>query len=156
MGVHEIIFFSSFIAFILGMLLLDLGVFNKKEHIVSFKEAAAWSAVWVGLALGFYFLIATHGDLIHGVDTYADLQKIQQDYAPQVKLYPGNFEQSLQSYRDNMSLEFITGWLLEYALSVDNIFVIILIFTSFGVREKYYKKVLFWGILGAIIMRCIF
>jgi tellurite resistance protein TerC len=55
-----------------------------------------------------------------------------------------------------MSLEFITGYLLEYALSVDNIFVIILIFSSFGVRPKYFKKVLFWGVLGAIIMRFVF
>ena len=55
-----------------------------------------------------------------------------------------------------MSLEFITGYLLEYALSVDNIFVIILIFSSFGVRPKYFKKVLFWGVLGAIVMRFIF
>lgn len=156
MGTNEVIFFSAFIVFILGVLMLDLGVFSKKDHVVPFKEAAIWSAIWVGLALGFYFLIRTNGDLIHGVSNYADLQALQQKYAPAVKLYPGDFERSLQSYRNNMSLEFITGWLLEYALSVDNIFVIILIFTSFGVREKYYKKVLFWGILGAIVMRFIF
>jgi tellurite resistance protein TerC len=156
MSFNEIVFFSSFIAFILAMLMLDLGVFSKKDHVVSFKEAGIWSAVWIGLALLFYVLIDLHGDWIHGVDNYAELQSIQQKFAPHVKLFPGDYETSLQSYRDNMSLEFITGWLLEYALSVDNIFVIILIFTSFGVREKYYKKVLFWGILGAILMRCLF
>lgn len=156
MSTNEILFFSAFIVFIIGMLMLDLGVFSKNNHVVKFKEAAAWSVVWIGLALGFYVIIDTHGDLIHGVNNYADLVSLQQRYADHVRLYPDDFERSLQSYRDNMSLEFITGYVLEYALSVDNIFVIILIFTSFGVREKYYKKVLFWGILGAIVMRLIF
>jgi tellurite resistance protein TerC len=63
---------------------------------------------------------------------------------------------SLELYRSNLALEFITGYLIEYALSVDNIFVIVLVFTAFSVREKYYHRVLFWGILGAIIMRFLF
>ncbi|QHT67510.1 TerC/Alx family metal homeostasis membrane protein [Rhodocytophaga rosea] len=153
---NEIIFFSAFLAFILGMLLLDLGVFSRKNHIVSFKEAGIWSAVWITFALIFYFIIRTHGDLIHGVENFDDLKVIQQRYAEEITLYPDDFERSLESYRSNMALEFITGYLVEYALSVDNIFVIIMIFTSFGVREKYYKKVLFWGILGALIMRFLF
>ena len=138
------------------MLLLDLGVFNKKDHVVKFGEAAAWTVAWIVLALVFYVIINTHGDLIHGVNNYADLEAIQSKYASHIQLIPGNFEESLEIYRKNMSLEFITGYLLEYALSVDNIFVIILIFSSFGVRAKYYKKVLFWGVLGAIIMRFLF
>ena len=153
---NEFIFFSAFLAFILGMLLLDLGVFSRKNHVVSFKEAGIWSAVWISFALIFYFIIQTHGDLIHGVKNFEDLKVIQQRYAEEITLYPDDFERSLQSYRSNMALEFITGYLVEYALSVDNIFVIIMIFTSFGVREKYYKKVLFWGILGALIMRFLF
>lgn len=138
------------------MLLLDLGVFNKKDHIVKFKEAAAWTVAWIVLALVFYMVIKTHGDLVHGVNNYQELEVIKTKYAPQLKLIPDNFEASLDIYRKNMSLEFITGYLLEYALSVDNIFVIILIFSSFGVRAKYYKKVLFWGVLGAILMRFVF
>lgn len=138
------------------MLMLDLGVFSKKDHVISFKEAAAWSAVWVMFTLVFYMILDTHGDLIHGIDNYQELVNLRDKYAPHVHLFPDSFEDSLQSYRDNMSLEFITGYVIEYALSVDNIFVIILIFTSFGVKEKYYKKVLFWGILGAIVMRFIF
>ena len=138
------------------MLLLDLGVFNKKDHVVKFGEAAAWTVAWIVLALVFYVIINTHGDLIHGVNNYAELEAIQSKYASHIQLIPGNFEESLEIYRKNMSLEFITGYLLEYALSVDNIFVIILIFSSFGVRAKYYKKVLFWGVLGAIIMRFLF
>jgi tellurite resistance protein TerC len=156
MGFNEIIFFSLFILFVFGMLMLDLGVFSKKNHVISFKEAGAWSAVWIMFTLVFYMILDTHGDLIHGVQNYQDLEIIRNKYAKHVHLYPGDFEASLQSYRDNMSLEFITGYLVEYALSVDNIFVIILIFTTFGVKQKYYKKVLFWGILGAIVMRFIF
>jgi tellurite resistance protein TerC len=153
---NEIVFFSAFLGFILGMLLLDLGVFSKNNHVVSFKEAGIWSAVWVSFAIIFYFIIQTHGDLIHGIKNFDDLRTIHQRYAEEITLYPDDFERSLQSYRSNMALEFITGYLVEYALSVDNIFVIIMIFTSFGVREKYYKKVLFWGILGALVMRFLF
>ena len=153
---NEVIFFGSFILLISVMLLLDLGVFNKKDHVVKFGEAAIWTVVWIVLALAFYFIINTHGDLVHGVNNYAELEAIQTKYASHIQLIPGNFEESLTIYRKNMSLEFITGYLLEYALSVDNIFVIILIFASFGVRAKYYKKVLFWGVLGAIIMRFLF
>ena len=153
---NEVLFFGGFLLVIGIMLLLDLGVFNKKDHVVKFKEAAAWTVAWIVLALVFYMVIKTHGDLVHGVNNYEELASIQSKYAPHLKLIPDNFEASLEIYRKNMSLEFITGYLLEYALSVDNIFVIILVFASFGVRPKYYKKVLFLGVLGAIIMRFIF
>jgi tellurite resistance protein TerC len=153
---NEVLFFGGFLVVISIMLLLDLGVFNRKDHIVKFGEAAGWTAAWIALALVFYLIINTHGDLIHGVNNYAELEEITTKYAPHLQLIPGNYEESLEIYRKNMSLEFITGYLLEYALSVDNIFVIILIFSSFGVRPKYYKKVLVWGVLGAIIMRFIF
>lgn len=153
---NEVLFFGGFILVISVMLLLDLGVFNKKDHVVKFGEAAAWTVAWIALALAFYLVINTHGDLVHGMDNYGQLEAIKNKYAPHLKLIPGDFEESLELYRKNMSLEFITGYLLEYALSVDNIFVIILIFSSFGVRPKYFKKVLFWGVLGAIIMRFIF
>ncbi|WP_448519393.1 TerC family protein [Rhodoflexus sp.] len=154
---NEVIFFTGFTIFIVGVLALDLGLFSKKDHVVKFKEAAAWSAVWVLFALGFYILLDRQGHLIHGIESYEDLERVVSNYMPRkVVLYPDDFERSLAAYRDMMSLEFITGYLLEYSLSVDNIFVIIMIFTSFGVREKYFKKVLFWGIMGAIVMRFIF
>lgn len=153
---NEVLFFGAFILVISGMLMLDLGVFSKQNHIVKFKEAAGWTLAWVTLASAFYFVIKFHGDLIHGITTYEELAIITEKYAPHLKLVEGNFEQSLKIYLDNMSLEFLTGYLLEYALSVDNIFVIILIFASFKVRPIYFKKVLFWGVLGAIIMRFIF
>jgi tellurite resistance protein TerC len=153
---NEVLFFAGFIVVIGFMLMLDLGVFNKKDHVVKFGEAAAWTVAWIALALGFYVIINTHGDLIHGIETFEQLERVKDLYAPHLRLIPDDFAQSLDIYRRNMSLEFITGYLLEYALSVDNIFVIILIFASFGVREKYFKKVLFWGVLGAIVMRFIF
>lgn len=153
---NEVLFFGGFILVISIMLLLDLGVFNKKDHVVKFGEAASWTVAWIALALVFYVIINTHGDLIHGVNNYAELEALKDRYASHLQLIPGNFEESLTIYRDNMSLEFITGYLLEYALSIDNIFVIILIFSSFGVKEKYFKKVLFWGVLGAIVMRFLF
>jgi tellurite resistance protein TerC len=138
------------------MIFMDLGVFSKGNHVVKFKEAASWSVVWILCAMAFYLVIDTRGDLIHGIDSYEKLELLHKKFADHVNLIPGDFAQSLQNYRDNMSLEFITGYLVEYALSVDNIFVLILVFSSFGVREKYFKKVLFWGILGAVVLRCLF
>jgi len=109
-------FWIGFNVFVLLMLALDLGVFNRKAHVVSLKEAGAWTALWVSLALlfnvGVYFL-----------------------GGPQA------------------GLEFLTGYLIEYSLSVDNIFVFVLLFSSFGVPAQYQHRVLFWGILGALIMR---
>ncbi len=150
---NEVLFFAGFIAVIGFMLLLDLGVFNKEDHEVKFKEAGIWTSVWVALSIGFYFILRTHGDIVHGVANFAELETIRDKFAPHLKLIPGNFVESLEIYRLNMATEYITGYLLEYALSIDNIFVIILIFTSFNVHPKYFKKVLFWGVLGAILMR---
>ncbi len=157
---NEYIFFGVFTVLVILILLVDLGVFSKENHIISFKEAAIWSVFWICLALGFWQFLDYYGDLVHGVENYADVERIVNKYIAKPDrdgiLVAGNFELSVQNYRDKMSLDFITGYLLEYSLSVDNIFVIILIFSSFGVAEKYYKKVLFWGILGAIVMRFIF
>jgi len=138
------------------MLLLDLGVLSKKDHIVTFKEAAAWSAVWICCSLAFYTILDKHGEWVHGIYDFEKLRAVASKYATDLQLIPNNFEASLDKYRHHIALEYLTGYLLEYSLSVDNIFVIILIFASFNVEEKYYKKVLFWGILGAIVMRFIF
>jgi len=83
------------------------------------------------------------------------LLQIQQQYAPNLTL-PANFGEALAVYRSNMATEYITGYFMEYTLSMDNVFVIMLILIGFSVETKHYKKVLFWGILGAIILRFIF
>ncbi len=114
-----IIFWVLFNAFVLLMLALDLGVFNRKAHEISVKEALTWTFVWVFLALIFNTII----------------------------FYWKGRQQAL---------EFFTGYLVEKALSIDNIFVFIMIFTYFQIPSKYQHKVLFWGILGALVMRVIF
>jgi tellurite resistance protein TerC len=118
MGI-SIYFWIGFHVFIFFMLALDLGVFNKRTHVIPVKEAITWSAVWIFLALVF------------DVFVYFEFGKTR-------------------------ALEFITGYVIEYSLSVDNIFIFILIFTYFAVPAKYQHKILFWGILGALIMRGIF
>lgn len=153
---NESIFFACFLLFVVLMLAIDLGVFNKKDHVVSFKEAATMSAIWVSFALGFYVLLLTQGDVLHGIQNYAQLKAITQEYLHNIVLVPDNFSTSLAAYKQNIALEFITGYVVEYALSVDNIFVMVLIFSAFGVAEKYYHRVLFWGIIGAVIMRFLF
>lgn len=153
---NEITFIASFAIFIVLMLAFDLGVFNKKDHIIKYKEALIMSLIWVCCALGFYVLISLHGDWIHGITDMQSLESITIAHKHNINLVPGDFNSSIEIYRNNLALEFITGYLIEYALSVDNIFVIVLIFSAFSVREKYYHRVLFWGILGAILMRFLF
>lgn len=152
----EIIVFTAFIVFILGMLALDLGIFDRKSHEVKFKEALIWTLVWISLALGFYLFIRLRGEMIHGLEGLTDLQNNIDKYRHPISISGLSLPEALEVYRKNLSLEYLTGYLIEYMLSVDNVFVIILVFLSFNVQKIYYKRVLFWGILGAIVMRFIF
>lgn len=156
MNSNELIFFSVFIVGILTILLFDLGVFNRKSHIVHFKEAMFWTFVWVALAFGFFMVLRTHGDLIHGPQNLADVQALITKFGHPINVEGMNDAQAILAYRHNLALEYLTGYLIEYSLSVDNVFVMILIFSAFGVQQAYYKRILFWGILGALIMRFIF
>jgi len=117
-----------FICIVFIFLAIDLGVFNKTPHIISTKEASLWTSVWVSLSLIFsgvlYWLYQNH--LINNPTSLS----------PEVA-----------------SMKYITGYLVELSLSVDNIFVIALIFTSFQIPQKYQHRILFWGILGAILFR---
>jgi len=114
-----LIFWIIFNAFVLLMLALDLGVFHRRAHEVSVKEALTWTFIWIVLALVF-----------NGIIFY----------------WKGR----------QQALEFFTGYLIEKALSIDNIFVFIMIFSYFQIPSKHQHKVLFWGIIGALIMRVIF
>jgi tellurite resistance protein TerC len=107
---------AGFIGFVLAMLAIDLGVFHRKAHEVSLKEAGAWSAVWVALALAF------------NAGVYA-------------------------WFGPERALEFTTGYLIEKALAVDNIFVFVVIFSAFAIPTIYQHRILFWGVLGALVMR---
>jgi tellurite resistance protein TerC len=116
---ESIILWGSFNLFVLAMLALDLGVFHRKSHTVTLKEALTWTAVWISLAMVFNLFIYYY-------------------------------------FNEEKAIEFFTGYLIEKSLSVDNIFVIIMIFSYFHVPQEYQHKVLFWGILGALVMRIIF
>ncbi|MHB1178674.1 MAG: TerC family protein [Daejeonella sp.] len=153
---NESIFFGSFLLFIILMLSIDLGVFNKKDKKVNMKEAAIMSSIWVSFAIGFYFILLSEGDVLHGISNFAQLQEITTKHLHNITLIPGNYAESLARYKQNLALEFLTGYVIEYALSVDNIFVMVLIFSAFKVDERYYHRVLIWGIIGALIMRFLF
>lgn len=116
----------GFNLFVLLMLALDLGVFHRKAHIVSIKEATIWSVVWIALALTFNLGLYFFWNQISPTSQYTN---------------------------GEASLAFFTGYLIEKSLSVDNIFVFVLIFTFFAVPAAYQHRVLFWGILGALLMR---
>jgi tellurite resistance protein TerC len=138
------------------MLVIDLGLFQKRSHVLSFREALGWTAIWVAISIGFYFLIKFQGNLIHGATTLDDLNQRIALYGHPVNITGLSLQETIEAYNRNLSLEYLTGYLIEYSLSVDNVFVIVMIFLSFKIRPEYYKKVLFWGILGAIVMRFIF
>lgn len=129
--------YGLFTLFVLGMLALDLGVFHRDAHEVSFKEAATWSAVWVGLALlfgaGFYAYAQWKFPL--------DPRLVGLDHAALAK---------------QSALEYYTGFLVEKSLAVDNIFVFVVVFSFFAIPAKYQHRVLFYGIIGALIFRIIF
>lgn len=117
-----------FIGAILLFLALDLGVFNKTPHIIKSKEAGIWTGIWVTLSFLFSGLIYW--------------------------LYQNNHIENPENYTPAIaSMKFITGYLIELSLSIDNIFVIAVIFTSFKIPQKYQHRVLFWGIIGALVFR---
>jgi tellurite resistance protein TerC len=153
---HEVMFFGGFMVFIILMLAIDLGLFSKSNKAVSLKQAAIMSAVWVSFALVFYAILRIWGDELHNIDNWEQLVAVTERHLHNITLIPGDFESSLALYKKNLALEYITGYVVEYALSVDNIFVMVLVFSSFGVKPEYYHKVLVWGIIGAVLLRFLF
>jgi tellurite resistance protein TerC len=119
METQSVALYGGFLAFILLMLAIDLGIFNRKAHVVTLREAILWSIVWTVLAL--------------------------------------LFNAGLWYYEGRVAaLEFLTGYIVERALSFDNIFVFVLIFSYFGVPQKYHHRALFWGVIGALVTRALF
>jgi tellurite resistance protein TerC len=125
-----------FIGFVFAMLALDLGVFHRKSHVIGFKESLGWSAVWISLGLAFsvlvYFAYEHHwfelGNSVDAVDKVVNTGKLA-------------------------ATKYLTAYVVEKSLSVDNIFVIAMVFSSLAVPARYQHRVLFWGILGALMMR---
>lgn len=152
----ELLFLVGFVIFIAAILVLDMLVIDRKAHVVSIKEAGSWTAVWVGLALVFAIFLYFQGDMVHGIQNYQDLQAVASRYAAHLNLNPDDFEASVQQYRHYMTISYISGYLIEKTLSVDNLFVMMMIFTSFGIDKKEYQHALNWGILGAIVLRFLF
>ncbi len=152
---NEIIFLTCFVLFIIAILALDLGLFSKKTDVISLKHAAIMSFIMMGLALAFYVILLHFGHLLHGIESTQQIQTLIDKNQHPISI-TNNLEESIKIYNKNLGLEYLTGLIVEKALSVDNIFVIVLVFTAFGVQQKNYHGVLFWGILGAIIMRFIF
>jgi tellurite resistance protein TerC len=122
------IIWISFFIIIIVILTIDLGVFNKTPHIISTKEATKWTAIWVTVSFLFSGVIY----LIYSKSLIDNPDGLQPAAA---------------------SIKYITGYLIELSLSIDNIFVIAIIFTAFKIPQKYQHRVLFWGILGAILFR---
>ena len=119
MDSDRLILWIAFNVFVLGMLAIDLGIFHRKAHAVSLKEAGLWSCIWIGLALifnvGVYYL-----------------------------------------WGQEKALEFLTGYVIEKSLSVDNLFVFLMVFQYFNTPAQYQHRILFWGIVGALVLRAIF
>ena len=131
-----LLIWAGFIGFVLVMLALDLGVFHRKAHAVSVREAMTWSAVWIALGLAFT------GFIYYGYEHH----------------WLGNTVDAVDGAVNDGSLaavKYLTGYVVEKSLSVDNIFVIAMVFAFFGVPAMYQHRVLFWGVLGALVMRAV-
>ncbi len=133
-------FYVGFTLFILVVLALDLGVFHKKAHEVSFKESSIWTAIWISMALLFNYLFYIYAQ--YRFSTHERYTSI-----------PG-FDVDAQA--KTSALEFLTGFVIEKSLAIDNIFIFAVVFAYFGIPKIYQHRVLFWGILGALIFRGIF
>lgn len=120
-------FYAAFMAFVLVLLAIDLGVFHREAHVVTFRESLGWSVVWVTVALLFNYGLYAYASANFGGEAGA-----------------------------RIGLEFLTGYVVEKSLAVDNIFVFVLVFAYFGIPQKYQHRVLFYGIIGALVFRAIF
>ena len=156
MNSGEFYYFCFFLIFISIALFFDLGLFNKHDRIIKSKQAALKTAVWVFLAFLFYLFLNFYGEKIHGISDFDGLRSHVNKYGQTFIINEQNYTQSISNYRNELSLEFLTGYVIEEALSMDNLFVIILIFSAFNVEKRLYHRVLFWGIIGAVVFRFIF
>ena len=120
-------FYAGFTGFVLVLLAIDLGVFHRQAHVVSFRESLGWSVVWVALALAFNYGFHLYAASTFGPDAGRQL-----------------------------GLEFLAGYIVEKSLAVDNIFVFVLVFAYFGIPPLYQHRVLFYGIIGALVFRAAF
>ncbi|MBQ0159380.1 MAG: TerC/Alx family metal homeostasis membrane protein [Bacteroidales bacterium] len=153
----RIIFFVAFMLFIVLMLAMDLGLFHKKDHEIKIKEAATWTAIWVALAMLFGLLLLFKGEWVHGITSMEDLLAFVQGTNLAKVIQPSmEYSQALGLYRKEIFSQYLAGYFLEESLSIDNIFVMIMIFVSFGIDRQYYHRILFWGIMGAIVLRFLF
>ena len=133
-------FYAGFTAFVLLLLAIDLGVFHREAHEVSFKEATTWSVIWVVLALAF-----NYGFYLYALNTFPT--------DPRLTALPA-FDPAAAARQTG--LEFLTGYIVEKSLAVDNIFVFVVVFSFFAIPPKYQHRVLFYGIIGALVFRAIF
>ena len=120
-------YYAGFTAFVLLLLAVDLGIFHRDAHVVSVRESLTWSVVWVALALAFNYALLLYAREAFGAEAGR-----------------------------RIGLEFLTGYLVEKALAIDNIFVFVLVFSYFGIPPQYQHRVLFYGIVGALVFRAIF
>jgi tellurite resistance protein TerC len=129
-----------FVLFVLLMLALDLGVFHKKLHVVSAREASIWTVFWILTALLFNLL----------------LYFFSKDFFAQINNFQAIYGLSPEQMASKLGLEFLTGFLIEKTLAIDNIFVFAIVFSFFKIPKLYQHRILFWGILGALAFRGLF
>ncbi len=134
------LFYTGFTVFVLALLALDLGVFHRKAHEVSVKESSIWTAVWISLALVFNYLFYLYAHWRFTTD--------------EKYLSIAGFNPDTQA--KTTALEFLTGFVIEKSLAIDNIFIFAVVFSYFAIPKMYQHRVLFWGILGALVFRAIF
>ncbi|MDR1746956.1 MAG: TerC family protein, partial [Tannerella sp.] len=139
----ETLIMGGFLLIIIAMLMIDLLVVGRNAHVVKPREALVWTGVWVSMALCFYVFLYFYGHLLHGIATPEKLAEVTAKYFPGISYKSQEFSGMLAEYRQNLSIVYLSGYFIEETLSIDNIFVILMILRGFVVPLKDYKSVLF-------------
>lgn len=150
------VFFTAFLALVVLGLLADLGIFSKhKSHKVEFREALTRTLGWVIMGLGFAVVLYFFYADINEFTTNLELTKYKNKFGSHFEIFADE-SRTRHAFSVEIVIQYLTGYFIEYSLSIDNLFVMMLIFSSFNVAEEYRRDILFWGVLGAVVMRFIF
>ncbi len=152
----KIIIILIFILVVVASLILDLGIFSKNKHeSLTVKQSIQRTALWFGLGLLSVLAVYIFHYQIYAIETIQDLQNYATKFHTKFEI-SSDFEHSLHNFRIATTTAYFSGYILEYALSIDNLFVMLLIFSTFKVSEYNEKRILLWGVLGAMVLRLLF
>lgn len=151
----KLLFLSGFLVLVAFGLIIDLGLLGKEQKTLSSKQAMWRTFAWIGAGLLFSIVIYFFHYSLHGLESVEDFRRFKETYGSNFVVF-NDVAKCKESFAGEAVVSYITGYFVEYSLSVDNLFVMLLIFSSFGIGVSDQKKILVWGVIGAVLMRFLF